>query len=534
MKLTTGNNLFFHLTLLCALLLGCIGARLQAAPAIKSVTQSPDPVGKYVKLELTVGLAATFTNPYDPDQIDLSARFTSPTKKVWNVNGFYDGAQWKIRFAANETGTWSYTVTAQDASGVTSSPAGAFTCKDSSYHGWVRVAPNKRYLCYDDGTSFYGVGACHAWGVTTNTLDRMQALGFNTYVYWNGTYDMDGGNNLIESTASGIGKYDQGKCARLDELIDWSEARGLTMILVILPHDYACEDMGRWPAKWQQNPYKDIVSSTNYYSDAVSWAYQKKQYRYIIARWGYSRGLSAWQTVDEISGTSGWKVDRDTANEWAAKIGTFFQTNDPFKHPTTASHGSFWDAGNKANDLPNTEIYGNYSTTNIVTTVERLWNNYTKPCIMGETGASRNGDTTHRKLWGGLAAGIAVTPLLWQFNQGWNTNMSAQYPSFLNFISDINFAGLTNPAQAKVTVTGANAYGITSDQMAFGWITGDFSGKNLGLTGLANNSYRLQWFDCMAGNVISTNIVSVTNGTLIATIPATDQIDMAYKIVAGR
>jgi hypothetical protein len=133
-----------------------------------------------------------------------------------------------------------------------------------------------------------------------------------------------------------------------------------------------------------------------------------------------------------------------------------------------------------------------------------------------------------------LAAGIAVTPLLWQFNQGWNTNMSAQYPSFLNFISDINFAGLTHPAQAKVTVTGANAYGITSDQMAFGWITGDFSGKNLGLTGLANNSYRLQWFDCVAGNVISTNIVSVTNGTLTATIPATDQIDMAYKIVAGR
>jgi hypothetical protein len=504
---------------------------LQAAPAITAVVKNPEPAGKYEKLELTVALTATYTNAYDPDQIDLSAQFTAPSGKLWKINGFYNGAVWLIRFAANETGDWKYAVSVKDATGTATGPAGAFTCAASQHHGWVRVAPNQRYLCYDDGTSFYGVGACHAWSVSTNTLDQMQALGFNTYVYWNGTYYFDGGNSLIESRASGLGKYDQAKCARLDNLLDWSEARDIAMILVLLPHDYGCQNMGGWPAKWQLNPYGDIVSCDNYYSDATSWAYQQKQYRYIIARWGYSRGLSSWQTVDEISGTCGWRASQAAANEWTAKIASFFHAHDPFQHPTTASHGNFWDEGNQANDLPNTELYGNSAPSNIVSIVHRLWDGYSKPCIMGETGIDRNSAAVHGKLWSSLAAGIAVTPLLWQFNQGWNASVSAQFPAFNNFIADIHFGGLTHPAQAKVAVPDAGAWGITSDQITFGWITGAIAGKSLQVNGLAGGSYRIEWWDCATGTAISTATAAAASGSITSDIPAASQSDLAYKII---
>ncbi len=520
-----------------------------ASAAVTGVTRNADAVGKYEKLELTAALSGTYANPYDPEQIDLSAEFTAPSKKVWKVNGFYDGTGWKIRFAANEVGDWSYVVSAKDAAGTAKSAAGAFACKDSKNHGWVKVAPNKRYLSYDDGTSFYGVGACHAWSVTTNTLDQMKALGFNTYVYWNGTYDNGGGNTLIESMASGLGKYDQRKCSRLDTLMEWGEARDIGMILVILPHDWGCEKVGGWPAKWTQSPYQTIVSSDKYFSDDKSWAYQEKQYRYIIARWGYSRGLLGWQTVDEISGTNGWVADKASANAWTAKIGKYFQTTDPFQHPTTASHGDFWDEGNKANDLTNTEIYGNYNTDNIINTVQKLWNGYEKPCIMGETGADRDGMVSHRKIWAGLAAGIAVTPLLWQFNQGWNASISAQYPAFNKFIADIDFAGLKQPAQAKLILPGASApaargargaaaapvtgaWGITSDQLTFGWMCGDFSGKNLTVNGLAKGDYRIEWWDCAAGATLATDKGTVTDGTLVLKIPTTTLPDLAFKIIA--
>ncbi len=521
-------------TLTAVIFSGAIGLaaiRSQAAPLIGAIAKSAESVGRYDKLELTVALGGSYANPFDPDQIDLSAQFTSPSGKPWKVNGFFDGSKWKIRFAANETGAWTYLVTAKDASGSGQGSPGAFVCAGSPSHGWVRVAPNRRYLRYDDGTSFYGIGSCHAWGVSANSLDQMRDLGFNTYVYWNGTYDGNGGGNLIESNASGLGRYDQGKCARIDNLLEMSEARNLTMILVILPHDYASENMGGWPSAWQSNPYKGIVSCGQYYSSASSWAYQQKQYRYIIARWGYSRGLSAWQTVDEISGTCGWKADQAGAEAWTGKIGAFFQANDPFRHPTTASHGDYWDVGNKANDFSNTEVYGNYATANIAATIQKLWNGYAKPAIMGETGADNDGPTAHRKIWAGLAAGIAITPLLWQFNQGWNAAISSQYAPFVKFTAGIDFAALTSPAQAKVTVPGAIGYAIASDQVAFGWITGDISGKMAAMGGLADGNASVQWYDCSTGNLLASTPAVISGGNLSVAVPSTAQTDLAFKII---
>jgi hypothetical protein len=88
-----------------AVLTTIVALGLWAAPSIGSVTRSADSVGKYVKLELTVSMTASYSNPYNPSEIDMWAEFTSPTSKAWKINGFYDGSNWKVRFAANETGT---------------------------------------------------------------------------------------------------------------------------------------------------------------------------------------------------------------------------------------------------------------------------------------------------------------------------------------------------------------------------------------------------------------------------------------------
>ena len=515
--------------LMQTMLMIAVSALTLWAASITSVTKSPDPVGKYVKFELTVALGATYTNPYDPTQIDLSAQFTSPTNNVWKVNGFYNGSQWKIRFAANEIGNWSYVVTATDAGSTAQSPAGTFSCTASTNHGWVKVASNKRYLMCDDGTSWYGIGPCYPWSVASSGLDQLQTMGCNAWVYWNGTYD--NGYQLIESTSSGIGKYDQSKCTRIDSLIKWSETRGLTMILVVWPHDYLCQSVSGWPQAWSSNPYGSIVSCANFYSDANAWTYQTKQYRYIIARWGYSTGLSSWQTVDEISGTDGWS-NQTAANAWAAKIAAYFQTNDPFKHPTNGSHGNYWPAGNQAHDIANTEIYGTLTGSNAATTMQQLWQNNVKPCMMGETGSTTSVTDFHNMLWGGFAGGASITPNWWSYNQSWNSSFSSHYSAFEKFIAGINFAGLISPVLATVTVSGASAWGVTSSQVTFGWITGTISGKSFSVTGLANGSYNLEWWDCTAGTILSTSAVSVTTGSLTAAVPATSQTDMAFKLIA--
>jgi len=512
----------------CVALIVLAAACLSAAPTITQVTPNATSVGKYALLELTVSLTATYTNAYDPTEVALSAVFTAPSGKTWTINGFYNGSQWKVRFAANETGTWSYVVKLTDATGSTQSASQNFSCTASSDHGWVKVAPNNRYLCCDDGTSFYGIGMAYCWSVTEGGLSALGADKCNTWVYWNGTYD---GYNLIESPSSGIGKYDQAKCARIDDLLSWSEASGMKMILVLWPHDYLLSHAdGSWTDNWSQNAYQSIVSCADFYSDATSWAYQAKQYQYDIARWGYSTALLSWQLIDEISGTEGYMDDATTANAWAAKIANFFITNDPFHHPTESSLGGYWTQGDAANTMTNTENYGDESASGWASLAQQLWNGYDKPAMTGEAGG---GDCNTTSVFSAMENGECINPMFWQYNQGTNSSADlAIFPGFAAFVNSINFAGLTNLALAKVTVSGATAYGVSSDQDVFGWITGTISGKTLSITGLANNGYNnLEWWDCTAGTH-TTSAVSATNGTLTATIPTTSEGDIAFQLTS--
>ncbi len=74
---------------------------------------------------------ATFTNPYNPEEIDLYAWFYSPNGDSVKMNGFYDNYQgadlWKIRFAANQAGSWEYQVFATDVDGTGTSDLHSFT-----------------------------------------------------------------------------------------------------------------------------------------------------------------------------------------------------------------------------------------------------------------------------------------------------------------------------------------------------------------------------------------------------------------------
>jgi hypothetical protein len=494
------------------------------AATIGTVTANPTSVQKYAKLELTVALGSTYSNPYDPTVIDLSATFTSPSGKAWKVNGFYNGTQYLIRFAANETGNWTYVVSATDASGAAKSPSGTFTCTASSFHGWIKNAPNNRYLMYDDGTSFYGIGMAYCWSVTQAGLTALQTAKCNTWVYWNGTYDSDGGNNLIESKSSGIGKYDQAKCTRIDNLISWSETANLGMILVIWPHDYLGQNMtGSWENQWSQNAYSTLGNASVFYSDATMWSYQQKLYRYMIARWGYSRALESWQTIDEISGTDGWS-NQTTANAWTVNIANYFATNDPFKHPTNGSQGGYWAAGNAANTWSNTENYGSQTASSWASLVQQEWNGAAKPAMTGEAAGSGCNTTS---LFATMGSGACINPMFWQYNQGLSGSLGP-YPAFANFVNGINFAALTNLSKATVTGGGATAYGIKGDQGAFGWISGAASGS-LSIAGLASGTYAVTFFNCGTGADISTSNVTVTGGTLTAAIPSNSASSVAFK-----
>ena len=79
----------------------------QSDTGIKRIYADNESVGQYEKYEIVLELTGTFQNPYDPGEVDLGAVFTSPSGAEWNINGFYDGERWLIRFAPDEPGAWT-------------------------------------------------------------------------------------------------------------------------------------------------------------------------------------------------------------------------------------------------------------------------------------------------------------------------------------------------------------------------------------------------------------------------------------------
>jgi hypothetical protein len=73
--------------LAAAVVVGCGGAVWAAE--ITAVQASAAQVPRYGKLELAPQITGQWSNPYDPDQVDVSAEFTAPSGKTLTMPGFW-------------------------------------------------------------------------------------------------------------------------------------------------------------------------------------------------------------------------------------------------------------------------------------------------------------------------------------------------------------------------------------------------------------------------------------------------------------
>jgi len=91
-------------------------------PTVVRKNENANQVGRYEKYEIVIELGhLSFTNPYNPEEIDVRALFTAPSGRPWTIYGFYDHDQnrnpWKLRFAANKVGVWTYQLSADTPGG---------------------------------------------------------------------------------------------------------------------------------------------------------------------------------------------------------------------------------------------------------------------------------------------------------------------------------------------------------------------------------------------------------------------------------
>lgn len=424
-----------------------------SVPIFNSIYANADTLGKHEKFELTVNLSANFSNPYNKNEIYLRAIFTSPTGKNFTINGFYfqdytrlgppetllvkGQPHWKIRFTPTETGIWSYKLYCTDINGTTESPSFQFLCISSNQKGFIRIG-NNRYLKFDNGEKFFGVGLNMAWYEYPEKTFSYQKW-IDSLSYNNGNLIrvwMSENAFAIEWKNTGLGNYTNrlDRAFQLDWLFEYAKSKNVYIQLCLIPHGQFSINVN---PEWSDNPYNSVnggpcSTPENFFTNSTAKEFFKRRLDYIIARWGYATNLFAWEIFNEVDHTHNFNQNKHNVTQWLLEIGQYIKSNDAYNHLLTTSYAneflepSIWIS----NHFDLIQIH-HYNTTSDMQTA--LWeltalnlSDYNKPTSIGEYDFidwgyfartnDPNGINLHNSLWASAMSGAYATALSWSWD----------------------------------------------------------------------------------------------------------------------
>jgi hypothetical protein len=414
--------------LLFALLISLVGgaraARADAGVHIKAVVPiTAGPVGRYEKFEVGLTLDRDFGadtlhgNPFDPAEVSVEAAFVSPSGQNTVRYGFYyqdfsiqrkylvandarywqpaaTPQPWRVRFAPGEKGTWRYTLTVSYRDGTTETlPARTFECVASANDGFLKVAPNRRQLVFDQGQSFLAIGSnVDYWGDNALAVPAGLAAGspnvslcgkrpvmllparqqyrFSTYTYtayeqvfeqlhavkgnfarvWlqASNWDIETYDSTTRVNTLGYYQPHQPRMYDLDRLLLAAKANGVYLHLSLL--DGARLWNNTTSRQWRTFPYKVGLGlgpheQRRFFTEPAARRLFKNKLRYIVARWGYSPQIASYELLNEgdfidaglIFGQN-YRQDLPPLWRWTVEMATYLKALDG-RHLQTTAYG---------------------------------------------------------------------------------------------------------------------------------------------------------------------------------------------------
>lgn len=389
--------------------------------ALRGVSFSAQRVPLYGKLEATLDLDATYDNPFDARDIDVTATFTGPGGRAMVVPGFlYQGYEWfgnagrtrlrvsgeptwKVRFAPPEVGHWEVTVTARDRTGEVRVGPVAFECVRGDSRGYVRRVPgNPYYLQFDDGAPYFAVGENVCWGTTDQYAEWFRALGAagGNYariwlVRWNMGLEWTPGRGT--GTYHGLGRYSQDNCFRLDYVMDQAAAHGIYVMLCLGYHGELMSEGAYFGEHcWDESPYNaanggPCSAPEEFWTNEEARRAYKQRLRYLIARWGWDPHVLSWEFWNEVNAPA----------PWVAEMAQYVKEVDPYQHLVTTTYGDdpVWRVAEI--DYTQAHTYGaDEGRPETVPAIAALGREYTsrwaKPFMIGEFGIDfKTSDAVH-------------------------------------------------------------------------------------------------------------------------------------------
>jgi hypothetical protein len=434
---------------LCILFLILFTGSITAQHTIESVEVVKANVLQFTKAEIDIAVSGAFTNPYDASDIALDMVITTPgtatiTLPCFFISGNNTASQWKARFAPREAGSYQFKIELRkNAALVTTSPTQNFTSIRSAKNGFVTMGDNYSFR-FDSGKPFRAIGENVAWESRTwedskytydYLLTSIANNGANYYRTWMCAWNLP----LEWGTVVNTNRYNNTTAfyhpqgiQRMDELVELSESLGLHMMLALEWH-------GGWQTggEWNINPYNaanggPANTPAEFFTSATAKARYKNKLRYLVARWGYSTSIGAWEFFNEVdnavyNGTeSTIAIPHSAITQWHNEMSAYLKSIDPYDHPVTTSvshreiSGLYSVAGL---DFVQKHIYR--ATGTIPSVIQNMTTTYGKPSSIGEFGYDWDWNNINnsigsnldfdfkRGLWYGLFSPTPALPMTW-------------------------------------------------------------------------------------------------------------------------
>jgi len=364
------------------------GARILPPQRLINFRTNANKLERYAKFEITFNLSRTYSNPFDPEQIDIRGNFVSPSGKVTTVPAFYyqnyvrdvrrktehlipvGRGEWKIRFTPTEAGTYRYCIEVIDSEYLKTAYR-SFEVVPSNRRGFVRISKrDPNYFEFDNGEFYYPIG--HNICATFDVRNAAN-LGIELF-YDRGTsaYDryidgmMRGKENLAriwmcawnlalewspryKPHYRGLGRYSLENAWRLDYILERAEKAGIYVMITFDTHGHWITPMSiQAESDWAYNPYNIVnggmlSSPGELFINEEAKKFYLRRLRYILARWGYSTAVLCWEIFNEIDlAHEYYRILANRIVKWEVDVARYIKRHDQGKHIVTTNR-YFWD-----------------------------------------------------------------------------------------------------------------------------------------------------------------------------------------------
>jgi hypothetical protein len=218
--------------------------------------------------------------------------------------------------------------------------------------------------------------------------------------------------------------FHPGGIQRMEELLHLIDSLGLYVMLTL--------DMNS--GNWRNSPYNvanggPAKTYTEFFSLPEAMEKYKNKLRYVVARWGYSTNIGAWEFFNEID--NGVFTRQDSiliphvyVTQWHQEMSRYLKDIDPYQHLVTTSISHRDIAG--MNSVP----YIDFNQKHIYKHTEKIPGIYPdyiqtfgKPYVVGEFGFrwedadpkyAKEADYDYKRgLWFGMFSPTPILPMSW-------------------------------------------------------------------------------------------------------------------------